>query len=299
MRWQGSKLTTRGLKEGFAFTAVAYMLWGVLPLYWKMLQSVLPIHVLACRIVFSCVFVALILLMQKNTRVFSLIREHPFLVLLCGLTVSVNWGTFIFAVQTGRTVQASLGYCINPLVSIVLGLVSFKERLSVMQWVSVALAALGVAALTALAGDFPWIAFTLAFSFGAYGLFKKLLVAQTGTLASLAAETFVCIPIALLLALLPPRPIFSYLGALPPHVLAGLAASGPITAIPLYLFARGAKLLPLSLLGFVQFLLPMAQFALGVFVFGESFPLKNLIPYSLVWVAAILFALSFIKRRRA
>ena len=286
------------LKEGFICTIITYLLWGVLPVYWKMLQAVLPIHVLACRIVFSCVFTALILLSQKNRSVFALIRERPLLVVGSGIAVSVNWGLYIFAVQSGRTIQAALGYYINPLLSIVLGLAAFKERLSVMQWASVSLAALGVALLTVWTGEFPWIAFMLALSFGFYGLFKKLIVARASSLTSLAAETFVCIPLALVLALLPPQPVFSYLPELPPHVLIALAVSGPVTAIPLYLFAHGAKFLPLSFLGFVQFITPTAQLIMGVFVFGESFPLKNLIPYSLVWTASILFALSFIKPRR-
>ena len=286
------------LKEGFTCTIAAYLLWGALPLYWKMLSPVSPTHVLACRIVFSFVFVTLILRAKKNRSVFALIRERPLLVAGSGITVSVNWGLYIFAVQSGHTIQAALGNYINPLLSIVLGLAVFKERLTAMQWVSVALAALGVAMLTAWTGQFPWLAFALALSFGLYGLFKKLIVARTGSLESLAAETIVCIPLAIVLALLPPRPVFSYLPELPLYARIGLIASGPVTAIPLYLFARGAKFLPLSLLGFVQFFLPTAQLTIGVFVFGESFPLKNLIPYSLVWTASVLFALSFIKPRR-
>jgi chloramphenicol-sensitive protein RarD len=185
------------------YAVSAYVLWGVLPLYWKLLAAALPFHILAFRILFSLFFVGLLLLARKNTAWLRVFLEpgKRRMVLLSALLVSCNWGIYIWAVNTGHTIEASLGYYINPLVSVVLGLVFFKERLSPVQWIAFALASAGVSIVTALSGIFPWISLGLALSFGFYGLLKKKI--SLGPLEGLGAETLAASPIAAMLLIFP------------------------------------------------------------------------------------------------
>jgi chloramphenicol-sensitive protein RarD len=290
--------------RGTLYALSTYFLWGILPVYWKALDAVTPMHILACRILFSFIFVVIVLLTQKNVAWFSHFRDRKkrWRIILAAILVSANWGIYIFAVNTGRTLQSSLGYYINPLVSVVLGLIFLKERLRKLQWVAFALAAVGVAIMTAFTGTFPWIAICLALTFGFYGFIKKEL--PLSALEGLATETFAALPIAAVLLLVP----FGVTGnatavtgiaditGLPLPLLIALVLAGPITAIPLWLFAKGVKLIPLSTLGFCQFASPTLQFVCGVFIFHEPFPLRNLIPFSLIWAAAIIYILSSMQR---
>jgi chloramphenicol-sensitive protein RarD len=240
--------------------------------------------------------VGCILLLRKHTAwlgCFTDTKKRPLLV-LAGLVISFNWGLYIWAVNSGHTIASSLGYYINPLISIVFGLLFFKEKLRPLQWAAFGLAMVGVLILTVLAGELPWISLGLALSFGLYGALKKTI--SLPALETLGAETLVAAPLGLLLLLVRfdrgPAPDWrglGYLVELPVHTWILLLLCGAVTALPLYCFARGARLLSLSALGFIQFISPTLQFVMGAFVFGESFPAQNYIAFACIWVAALLY----------
>ena len=292
--------------RGFFFAILAFFLWGILPLYWKLLIAVDSLHILSFRVLFSLALVSIILSLQKNyswLTVFKNPRKAVFLI-LTGLLLCCNWGLFIWAVNRGFTIEASLGYYINPLVSIVLGLVFFRERLLPLQWVAVAVAFAGVLLLTVLSGTLPWISLCLAMTFGFYSLLKKKLA--LAALESLGAETLAATPIGLALMFFSyggsqgalSMPAYSglhglfYLFTIPLHTWTLLILCGAATMLPLYFFARAARLLPLSALGFTQFIAPTMQFILGLFVFGEPFSFHYLAAFIFIWTAVALYIIS-------
>jgi len=297
------------LKKSFIFSLSGFALWGSLPLYWHVLASVESMHILAFRILFSLVTVAVLLLILKKftwLTVFKNARKGGRQI-LTGLVLSVNWGVYVWAVNKGHTIEASLGYYINPLVSVALGLLLFREKLNSLQWTAFCSACVGVLILTWFSGSVPWISLFLAVSFAFYGLLKKTL--KLAALESLGAETLAASPVALVLllfrfddtagglpALIPNWYNLSYIAGLGAHVLIPLALCGLISSIPLYLFAKGARLLPLSTLGFTQLLSPTIQFLAGFLVFKEYFPVYNLVAYSFVWFGAILYIISLNNR---
>jgi chloramphenicol-sensitive protein RarD len=228
------------------------------------------------------------------------------MMVLISMIICCNWGLYIWAVNQERTIEASLGYYINPLVSIVLGLIFFREKLRPLQWVAVSVAFAGVLILTVLSGVPPWISLALAFTFGFYGLLKKKL--SLSALESLGAETLAAAPVGLLLLCFKfagegGAPTFSgfqgltYLSGLPVHTWILLALCGAATMLPLYCFARGAKLLPLSTIGFTQFVSPTLQFALGLFVFGEAFSTIYFTAFLFIWIAVILYITSLLQKQ--
>jgi chloramphenicol-sensitive protein RarD len=284
------------LGRGIGYAVSAYVLWGVLPLYWKLLAAVAPLHILAFRILFSLFFVGLLLLAKKNTawiRVFG-DRKKRWFVLLSALVVTMNWGLYIWAVNTNHAIEASLGYFINPLVSILLGLIFFRERLSPLQWTAFGLAAAGVSIVTVLSGAIPWISLGLALTFGVYGLLKKK--AAFSSLEGLGAETLAASPLAAALLIFPLHKLED-LGGLSPLLWIQIALCGIVTAVPLYCFSQGAKLLPLSAIGFIQFINPTFVFLLGIFVFREPFPVYNLAAFGCIWAAVLLYSFSLVKRK--
>ena len=213
--------------------------------------------------------------------------------MLAAFTLSFNWGLYIWAVNSGHTIEASVGYYINPLISIVLGLCFFREKLKPLQWLAFGLAMAGVLILTVFSGAPPWISLGLALSFGFYGLLKKAV--NLAALESLGAETLIAAPLGLLLLFLPAAgggPGLAYLSKLPVSVVLLLLGSGAVTTLPLYLFAKGTKLLPLSTMGFIQFIAPTLTFLEGVFIFHESFPPRNLLVFGCIWGAVILYIVS-------
>jgi chloramphenicol-sensitive protein RarD len=284
------------VRKGAVLALAAYLLWGIFPSYWKLLLPIHPLHILAARIIFSLLFVGVILLAKKNTAWLAHFKDAKkrLRIFVSAILVTVNWGVYIIAVNSGHTIESSLGYYINPLISIMLGLIIFHEKLKPLQWGAFALASAGVALLTVFTGHFPFIALALSLSFAFYGLAKKTL--SFDALEALAAETLASIPFAAALLFVPGMEL-SYLGAQPWYLFVFLLLAGPVTALPLILFAKGARLIPLSTLGFIQFVNPTLQFLSGVLLFGESFPLRNLICFAFIWVAAILYCLSFIKKR--
>lgn len=297
--------------KGFFFAILSYCMWGIFPLYWKMLIAVEPLHILAFRILLSLVLVSVVLLAHKNLAWLALFKNPPKagFMALTALTISANWGLYIWAVNTGHTLETSLGYYINPLISIMLGLLFFRERLRPLQWAAVVIAFIGVLIMTILSGKLPWIPLALALTFGFYGLLKKKL--SLSALESLGAETLVSAPIGLFLlgcgfGSAPEsaaaqwqaaiqwqgRQGLAYLAALPVHTWVILAFAGLITMLPLYFFAKSAKILSLSQLGFTQFISPTINFVLGLFVFGENFPPHHFAAFACIWIAVILYIVS-------
>ena len=287
-------------RKGVIFSVLAYFLWGIFPIYWKLLSAIPSLHILAYRVLFSLPLVSIILFAQKKTSWLKFYKDRRKAILLAfaSLIITFNWGLYILAVNSGHTIDTSLGYYINPLISIVMGLIFFREKLKTLQVIAFVLAIAGVTILTVLTGRLPLISLGIAFSFAFYGLLKKTI--DISALESLAVETLISSPIAIFLLFssfgkgleFPTLQGLSYWQGLPLHVPLILLLCGAVTALPLYLFARGARLLPLSTLGFIQFISPTMTFVTGVFIFKESFPLRNFIAFGFIWTAAILYIIS-------
>ena len=292
----------QSLGKGIFFAVSAYLIWGLLPLYWKLLDAINPVHILGYRILFSALLAGGILLAGKNTSwlKFYKDRKKRILMILAALAISLNWCLYIYAINTGHTIDTSLGYYINPLISIVLGMILFKEKLKVLQIIAFCLATVGVLIITILTHKVPLIALSLAFSFALYGLLKKTV--SLPALESLGIETLVASPLGVLLMFIsfgangsikfPDPQGYLYWTYLPLSALLLLLLCGFFTSLPLYLFSRSAKLLPLSTLGFCQFLSPTLTFITGYFIFGESFPAHNFIAFGFIWSAVILYIIS-------
>ncbi|WP_194722394.1 EamA family transporter RarD [Noviherbaspirillum malthae] len=280
------------MNTGMLYAASAYALWGVFPLYFKSLQEVPPLEILLHRMVWSLAFVALVLGWKRQWAWLGEVLRKPKVVL--GFTASAlllagNWFIYIWAVNNGNVVEASLGYFINPLFNVLLGSLLLHERLRRVQWCAVALAACGVAWLTWQAGHLPWIALMLAATFGLYGLLRK--TASLGALEGLALETLVLFPVAFgYLVFLALQGHNSFASASTSTQLL-LAAAGPITAVPLLLFASGARRIPLSLLGLLQYIGPTIQLLLGVWLYHEPFGGARLAGFALIWGALAVYSL--------
>ena len=286
-------------RTGLLYALGAYGLWGLIAVYFKAVGHIGPGEILAHRVVWSVMFCAVLLSWAGRWGEFGALigsRRAWGVLSVSAVLVAVNWLLFIVAVVTGRIVEASLGYFLNPLVSIVLGMVFFGERLRALQWVAVGFAVAGVGFLTVREG-LPWIAVTLALTFGSYGLIRKR--ARPGPLAGLMFETSLLSPIAIgYLAWL-------QLGTDPGTVFVGggwddrglLVAAGLVTSLPLLWFAAGAKRLPLSMMGFLQFLTPTMQFATGL-LYGESFDADRAVAFGLIWVGVGVFVWSAVRSRR-
>lgn len=276
----------------------AYVLWGILPIYWKLVSSVPSQEILAHRIVWSFLFMVLILIVTRKIKTFrnelSQIVSKPikiFGIIMSSVLISINWFTYIWAVNNNHVVETSLGYYINPLVSVVLGIIVFKEKLSFWQMVAFFLALIGVLNITFHFGAFPWVAITLAISFALYGLSKKTV--NTGALTGLTLETLLISPFALAyLSLYAHSSGHGALSADNPLISGLIVGAGIVTAIPLILFASGAKRLPLSVIGFLQYIAPTLMLILGVFLYHEPFTHVHIISFSFIWIALTIFSLA-------
>jgi len=280
------------MNAGIAYAVLAYVLWGVFPVYFKALQHVGPTEILAHRMVWSLAFVAAVLALRRRFDWLHEVLQRPALVGRFAATaalVSINWGVYIWAVNAGHVVDASLGYFINPLVNVAIGAVLLHERLRAAQWIAVALAAAGVAWLTWHAGALPWIGLTLAFSFAAYGLLRK--TASLGAAEGLALETALLAPLAVAyLAWLGAIDRSAFVeGSAPTRWL--LAAAGPVTALPLLAFAAGARRIPFSMLGLLQYIAPTLQLLLGVWLYGEPFEPGKALGFAAIWIALAIYTL--------
>jgi chloramphenicol-sensitive protein RarD len=280
------------MNPGILYAAGAYASWGLFPLYFKALQTIPPDQILLHRMVWSLVFLVIVLAMRKQWGWLGEVMRKP--KVLAGfaasaILLSTNWFIYIWAVNNGRVIDSSLGYFINPLVNVLLGFLLLGERLRPVQWFAVALAAAGVTWLTWQTGQLPWVALALAGSFGLYGLLRK--TASLGALEGLALETLLLFPVALIyLVMLTMQGRNAFLSAGTPQQLL-LAAAGPITAIPLLMFAAGARRIPLSLLGMLQYIGPTLQLLLGVWLYHEPFGGARLIGFVLIWSALAVYSL--------
>jgi chloramphenicol-sensitive protein RarD len=276
------------LRSGIAASVAAFLIWGLFPLYFPLLEPAAPVEILAHRIVWSLLFLVALLAATSGFRwVARLGRRRAALLALAATLITVNWGTFIYAVNSGHVVETSLGYFINPLVTVALAVTVLHERLRRPQKLAVAIAAVAVAVLTVDYGRPPWIALTLAFSFGAYGLIKKR-VGVDGT-QSLTVETaFLVLPAAAYLLWLGADGggTFTVQGA---GHSALLISAGVITAVPLMLFGAAAIRVPLATIGLLQYIAPVMQFLIGVLVYHESMPPSRLAGFVLVWLALAVF----------
>ncbi len=292
-------METSPTRTGVLAATAAYLTWGLAPVYWKLLQTVPAVELLAHRIVWSFVLVVGWLWISRRLPDLRAAWAHPGTrarLLASTALIGVNWGLFIWAVNSGHILQASLGYYINPLVSVVLGLVVLGERLSRGQGLAVGLAAVGVAVLAISVGSLPWVSLALAGSFGLYGLLRKTVRADA--VLGLAFETSLLAPFALALLVaagLDGRGAFGRVSAMTDGLL---AFTGVLTAVPLLLFTAGARRLPLNLLGLLQYLAPTCHFALAVAVYHEPFSTAHAVTFGLIWIALALYTADARRRIR-
>lgn len=278
-------------RRGLIYGLAAYLLWGIFPLYYPLLEPAGPVEIVANRIVWSLVVVVFLLAFRRRWAwIRPLLRDRRQLLLLGGaaIVIAVNWGTYVYGVNSDQVVETSLGYFINPLVSILFGVVLFKERLRRWQWFAAGLGAVAVLVLTIDYGRLPWIALILAFSFGTYGLLKKTI--GMGTIESLSVETA--------LLFLPAMGFLVFLNVQGTSALqeqgalsaALLTTTGLVTAIPLLFFGAAATRIPLTWIGLLQYTAPVLQFLIGVTIYHEPMPASRLIGFSLVWAALAILA---------
>jgi len=278
--------------RGIAYAALAYVLWGIVPIYWRLLDGVPPFELTVHRIVWCALFVMIVALLRRRLGHLRQILRTPRLLgtlTLTSLLISVNWTVYIYCVASRQLVESSLGYYINPLISVGLGVIFLGERMSRVQLAAIVLATGAVAAKAVSLGHFPWIAPVLAFSFGFYGYFRKL--APVDALDGLLVETWIMLPISAGLL------VYWYAAGVAAFPSADfgrdvlLIVGGAITAVPLALFAAGARRIRLSTLGFMQYLSPSITLLLAVFGFGEKFTRLDAVAFGCVWAALCLVAL--------
>lgn len=296
---QPSTVTAAIDARGLAAAAGAFFIWGLLPLYLKALQSVPVLELTAHRLVWGCIFAFLWLGVRGqigNVRAALADRTTRWRLCASATLISINWVTYVYGIAANRVVETSLGYFINPLINVLLGVLILKERLNPAQWTAVAIAAAGVSWLTWSAGHPPWISLILAFSFGLYGLVRKLV--RVDALAGLGAETLLLLPIGLgyliWLEIVGSGSVTQ--AGLGTNLL--LAAGGPLTAIPLVLFAHGARRIPYSTVGLLQYIGPTMQLMLAVFVFHEPFRGPRVIGFAMIWTALAIYAVDGVWRSR-
>jgi len=277
------------MNSGIIAATLAYLLWGLFPLYFRLLQSVPALELVAHRILWSFLLLILVLTIKRQWKSFWDVFHQKriiFFHLASSITIASNWLIYVWAINTNRVIESSMGYFLNPLLTIVLGVIIFKERLRTIQWISVGLAAVGISILSCLHGTIPWVALSLALSFGLYGLLKKLAPVQT-TFGLLLETSLLILPASGYLIygvhsdqstwiLAPARTHFLLIG------------TGLVTIIPLFLFAVAAVRIPLSQLGFLQYLTPTMQFLLGYFLYHESFNTARQISFTCIWIALAL-----------
>lgn len=287
-------------RAGVLLGVAAYLIWGLSPLYWPLITDTTAAEIISHRIIWSLVFVALILTVRRQWGELSTLRAQPKALLAlvaAGAAVAANWGVYIWAVRNDHLVESSLGYFINPLLVVLLGVVVLGERLRPLQWAAVGIATVAVVVLTVDYGRLPWIALVLASSFAVYGLLKKQ--ATVGPLQSLGVETAaLSLPAVGYLLVLSADGTGS-LGRVSVGQHALLIGAGAFTAIPLLLFGAAARRVPLTTLGILQYLNPTMQFLFGVFLRHEPFPPSRFIGFALVWVGLAVFTADAIRSRGA
>jgi chloramphenicol-sensitive protein RarD len=287
------------MNRGVLYGLGAYLLWGILPIYWKMLHQVPALEIVAQRVLWSTIILSVLLIATHRLgHTFTALRSGRTLAAVAAASVflATNWLVYVWAVNAGRVVDTSLGYFMNPLVNVLLGVLFFKERLRPWQWVSIAVAATGVTWLTVQYGSLPWIGLTLAFTFGFYGLLKKL--SRLDAMEGLSAEMGLLLAPMLVLLVVPYVMPSGNPVALDSFALVLLMLSGVATVGPLLLFGAAARSIPLTVLGLLQYIAPTMQFLLGVLVFHEPFSFQLLVGFVLIWIALAIYTMEGLARRR-
>lgn len=288
-------------KNGLIYSGLSFVIWGLLPMYWKWIDHVNSYEILAHRIIWSFFFMLGLLAVTKSlskikTTLVYLINHKKSLVALvsAAILITLNWFLYIYAVNSDHIIQTSLGYYINPLVSVMLGIVFLKEKLSKLEVISLLLAFLGVLIMTISYGQIPWLSLALAISFGIYGLLKKIVKMESSV--GLLLETAVTLPLALVYVLwLSSNQASSFL-RVDLATTSLLLGAGAVTAIPLLCFAIGAQRIPLYLVGFLQYIAPTFMLILGVFMYGEAFSSTEQVSFAFIWGALAIFTLSKMKK---
>lgn len=286
---------------GIFYGLGAYLLWGVLPIYWKLLQHVEAMEILANRFLWSAVFVFLLLLatgklnifMQETKAIFSM-KKTACCMVLAAIMISFNWGIFIWAVEAGRIVETSMGYYISPLMNVLFGVVFLRERLAKLQIVAVSCAAVGIGVIIVHNGGLPWVALTLPLTFAFYGLLKKIIIAQPMT--SILLETLLISPLAagyLYYLSINEGTVYQSCDM---NTLLLLAGAGAVTATPMLLFTACARKLPLNIVGFLQYISPSISLMIGVLIYGEPFTGTTATAFGCIWAGLALFIWSQIRR---
>ncbi len=289
----------KDFRNGLAGALAAFLIWGLMPLYLRPLAHVSPAQIMANRIVWCFLLLFGWLIWRGDmAAVRTALRDRPVRLLLAtsSVLISINWLTYLWAVANGHVLDASLGYFINPLLNVLLGVMLLRERLNRAQWVSVTLAAFGVVYMTLATGRLPWIALVLAASFGMYALIRKLVKVEA--VPGLGIETLMLVPFAVAYLVWAEARGVGALGHATGSVNLLLIGSGLITAVPLALFAFGARRLPLSTVGLVQYVGPTIQFLIGIFVFHESFTQTRAIGFACIWVALAIYMADGWRRNR-
>jgi chloramphenicol-sensitive protein RarD len=289
----------RATSFGTASAIAAFLIWGILPLYWRWLGAVPPLELLAHRVFWSAAILLCMVVLLQRRQLRAALRDRRALVaaMLAGVLLGLNWFVYIWSISVDRLVEASLGYYINPLVSVLLGVVFLRERLTRAQMVALSLAIAGVLVLTFSYGQFPWVSLALAFSFGIYGLVKK--VGRLSNLVSLLVEMALTAPAAAAYLGIIQRAgtaAFVRSGALTSVLLAG---AGIVTVAPLWLFGASARRIPLSSVGFFQYLAPTTMLLIGTLIFREPFTRAHGVAFALIWVALGIYSVSLVRRREA
>ena len=291
------------MNPGIAYAAIAFFCWGLFPLYFHALGEVPAMEILGHRILWSLLLLVIVLTVRRQWKWLPQTLRQPRVLasfVASAVLLSANWFVYIWSVNNGHVIDASLGYFINPLVNVLLGMLVLKETLRRAQWVAIAIAAAGVLWLTWSAGQVPWIALILGATFGAYGLLRK--TAALAALEGLSLETMILFPLALVYVVwLTAHGQNTFINSGSDGTRWLLAAAGPITAIPLLLFAAGARKIPMAVLGLLQYLSPTMQALLGVWVFHETFPAARLVGFVIIWAALALYVGEglWVNRRRA
>jgi chloramphenicol-sensitive protein RarD len=286
-------------RKGLAYGVAAYGLWGLAPLFWKLVDQVSPIEILAHRLVWGLVaFAAIAYVAGAVPAVLGALRDRRTVaaMALSGVLVVINWGVFVSAVATNNILDASLGYFINPLLSVGLGMVVLRERLRPLQWFAIGLAVAGVAILTWRLGRVPWISLALAGSFGAYGLVRKM--ARVESLAGSTVETALLAPVGMIYLVVLAVRGDGQLGHASTATQLLLLATGVVTAAPLLLFTSAARRLPLSTVGFVQYLAPTTQFVLAILLYDEPLVRERVIAFVAIWLGLAVFSVDLLRQSR-
>ena len=289
-------------RSGLAFAIAAYALWGFLPIYFIALEPAGPIEIVGWRVLLSLVFCLLLLTVTRAWRPFmALVRDRRvlFTMGLAGVLIFVNWSTYVYATLTGQVVEAALGYFINPIVTVFLGVLVLRERLNLTQWIAVGISIVAVIVLAIGYGQLPWIALVLAFSFGFYGLIKKRVGPKVDAVSGLTLETAWLAPLAVAQLVFVAMTSGLTMGTVSPWHSALLLMAGVVTAIPLLLFAAASRRLPLIFMGFIQYFAPFIQFLVGVFILQEPMPPERWIGFGLVWLALLVLTFDLMRSARS